>query len=430
MLVANELGLGGTEKGLVAHARAFDPERVEVRVVAVKELGPRAHELSEAGIPVDCAEGERDRLVELLRGAELVHAFRSGGREPLLPDARRAAGVPHLVETNVFGQVDPADGDAFDCHLFVGKMCALRYRKRLGFDGAGFHRRHRVSHWPLDLERLRRDAPEPAAAKEALGLDPARPVVGRLGRDDDRKWRDIVVDMVPELLRLQPDAQVLLVGATPAKLRRLDRLGVLEQVVTLPPTSDETRLRTLYRACDAFVTAAEIGESYSVAICEALALGIPVVTCSTPWVDNGQIEQVDNGENGWVADHPRPFAEAVATLLGEPERRAAFSAAAAAKADARWDARVLTRQLEGLYAELARAAAPRPWSPAPDEVDAFAGEYDERLQTQFRPLTGAERREVRLARRRERTRWAARAASRLDREQAALALSMLRARFS
>jgi glycosyltransferase involved in cell wall biosynthesis len=428
VLVANELGLGGTEKGLVAHARSFDPERVEVRVVAARGLGPRAAELAASGIRVDCAEGDGARLAQLLSGAEVVHVFRGGGREPLVPEARRAAGVPHLVETNVFGQVDPAQADEFDCHLFVSKMCALRYRRRRGLEGDDFHRAHRVSHWPLDLERLRGGAPAAAAAKAALGLDPARPVVGRLGRDDDRKWRDLVVDMVPHLLRLQPDAQVLLVGATPAKLRRLERLGVLERVTFLPPTADEEELRTLYRACDVFVSAAEIGESYSVAICEALALGIPVVTCSTPWVDNGQIEQVESGVTGWVADHPRSFAEAVADILGDEAKRARFGAAAAATADRLWDAQLLTRQLEGLYAELARGASPRPWVPAPAEVDGFSAEYERRLAAQFRPLSGRERAEVAAERRRERMRWATRAAAGMDRERAALALSMLRAR--
>ena len=53
----------------------------------------------------------------------------------------------------------------------------------------------------------------------------------------------------------------------------------------------------MYAACDVFVTAAEIGESHSYAIEEAMALRLPVVTSSTPWVDNAQIEQVDEGKH-------------------------------------------------------------------------------------------------------------------------------------
>jgi hypothetical protein len=427
-LVANDLGLGGTEKGLVEHARAFDPAAVRVRVVAARAGGPREADLRAAGIPVAVGDGSVERLAGLLDGAEVVHPFRSGGREPLVPRAAELAGVPVLVETNVFGQVDPVDGKRFAAHLFVSKMCALRYRRRLGLDGPDFHPRHRVSYWPLALDRIRAAAPEPAAAKEALGLDPARPVVGRLGRADDRKWRDILVDMAPRLLELVPDVQLLYVGATPAKLRRLDRHGVLERVSFVPPTSDEAELLRLYRACDVFVTAAEIGESHSVAIEEALALGVPVVTCSTPWVDNAQIEQVDDGMDGFVADHPRAFADAVARLAADPELCAQFGAAAAAKADARWDVTALTRQLERLYAGLLAGDPPAEWSPSDAEVDAFAADYERRLGARTFPLSARETKQAGRERRRERTRWAARAARKLDRERAALALSMLRAK--
>ena len=37
-------------------------------------------------------------------------------------------------------------------------------------------------------------------AKRRLGFDPARPVVGRLGRADDLKWRRLLVSMLPALL--------------------------------------------------------------------------------------------------------------------------------------------------------------------------------------------------------------------------------------
>ncbi len=400
-------------------------------MVAIHELGPRAATLEQAGIAVSCASGELNSLAKKLEKAELVHVFRGGFREPLLPAACRAAGVPRLVETNVFGQVDPSSDEAhFDCHLFVSKMCALRYRRRTGQLGrAGFHERHRVSYWPIDTEHLRSLAPPRSQAKEALGLDPARPVVGRIGRDDDRKWRRLLVDMLPRLLELRPDAQVLLVGATPAKLKRLEYLGLRRHVLALPPTSDEGELVRLYSACDVFVSAAEIGESYSVAISEAIALGLPIVTCSTPWVDNGQVEQVDHGSNGFVADHARAFAEAVATLIGDDQLRQRYSDASIAKADRLWEVGALTRQLERLYESLvAGQGVPAEWSPPFEEVDAFTQEYERRGRAQFRRLSRRERAGVRLERYRERARWAARAARGINRKRLRLALSMLRAK--
>ena len=426
VLAVNSLGLGGTEKGLVTHALAFDPEAVRVRVVEVQEPGARGADLRAAGIDVACALGDERALARLFDGADVVHVFRSGGCEPLVPAAARAAGVPVLVETNVFGQLDgSADERLFAMHLFVSRFCAMRYRQRLGLAGPSFHERHRVSTWPLDMEQ---ELPDRETARLALGLDPRRPVVVRLGRPDERKWRDLLAEMVPALVSAVPDVQVVLVGAPPRAVRRLADLGVLDRVRLVPATTDEDVVRTAHAAADVVVSAAAIGESCSVAIAEAMAAARPVVTSSTPWVDNAQIEQVDEGVTGHVADHPAPFAEAVASLLADPERARAFGAAARAKAEAQHDARTLTRQLETLYAALATGSQPADWSPSAADVDAFDAEYALRLGRQFRKLTPDEAAEARCARRTEKLRWIIAAARRLDPQTMRLAASSLSAR--
>jgi glycosyltransferase involved in cell wall biosynthesis len=432
-IVANSLGLGGTEKGLVNHATALDRTRFDVRVVVVKDDGPRRADLEAEGIDVRLAAGSARALGDALHGVDLVHVFRAGLAEPMVPQACRRAGVKALVETNVFGRIDASpDRALFDCHLFVGKMCAWRYRQRLDMEDAAFHDRHRVLHWPIDIPRLRAMAPERRAAKLALGLDPDRPVVGRIGRADDTKWRRLLADMVPHLLELRPDVQVMLVGATPDKHRVLERHGVSDRVAFVSTTFDEEQVAVRFAACDVFITAAEIGESYSVAISEAMALGLPIVTCSTPWVDNGQIEQVQAGVTGHVADHPLAFAQACADLIGDPAKAERFGAAAAAFADAHMDRVKLTSQLERLYTALL-AGDPPPsdgWVPSPPEVDAFADEYARRLGATFRPLTFREQQEVRAARWTEQARWARRAVGKLDAENLAFVVSTIRARFA
>ncbi|WP_354699849.1 glycosyltransferase family 4 protein [Paraconexibacter sp. AEG42_29] len=430
-IVTPWLGLGGTEKGLVNHATAIDRERFDVRVVVTKGDGPRHADLDAAGVPVVLATDGPDALAEALRGVDVAHAFRVGLAEPAVPAACRKAGVPHLIETNIFGRIDASsDEPQFDCHLFVGQMCAWRYRERLGLTGPAFHERHRVLHWPIDIPGLRAAAPERRAAKLALGLDPDRPVVGRIGRDDDTKWRRLLVTMVPHLLELVPDVQVMYVGATPDKHKLLRRLGVHDRVSFVDTTFDEAQVMQRFMACDVFVTAAEIGESYSVAISEAMALGLPIVTCSTPWVDNGQIEQVQQGVTGHIADHPRAFAEACADLIADPAKADRFGAAAAVFADERMDRMLLTRQLERLYAALI-AGEPIPgdgWVPSLVEVDGFGAEYEQRLTRSFRPLTARERREVQVERYAEQARWALRAARKLDRDNVGFLIGTLRAR--
>ena len=406
VFASNLLGLGGTEKGLVGHALALDKERFDLRALAIHASGPRQAQLEEAGIRVDCAEGDRKRLAGLLEGADIVQVFRQGNTEPLLPDAARDAGVPFLIEWSMFGQVDRSPQERqFSCHLFNSKFCLLRYRERVGDSSPEFHARHRVLYLGLDLEALRGRAPATTEAKRVLGLDASRPVVGRIGRADDLKWRNLLVDMIPTLIDRIPGVQFLFVGATPRKRERLSRLGVLDRCKLEPPVLDDDRLATYYAACDVLVNAAEIGESQGLAMAEAMSLGIPVVTCSTPWGDNAQVEFVEHGYTGYVANHARPFGEAVAHLLEDPDLRRRFGETGRAKVDSMLDVQALTRQLERLYEGLLSGEGPPPdWSPSLEEVERFGSEYARRLAREYRPLTRRERVDAYVERRRERWR--------------------------
>jgi glycosyltransferase involved in cell wall biosynthesis len=406
-VVCNSFDMGGTGKTAVTYALYHDRARVRPRAIALSEPGVRAGELEAKGIEVTSAEEDVNRLARLLEGVDVVHVHRSGLAEPILPAACRAAGVDALVETNVFGFRDTSPDDAqFSAHLFISQMCAMRYRVRAGLAPEAFHGRNRTLYYPVDLDRLREDRIPRSDAHTLLGLDPDRPTVVRVGRDDDRKWGDVLVAMVPHLLRLQPDVQVVLVGTTAHRRAQLRRLGVLERVRCLDPSSDERRVAAFYSAADVFASASSIGESFGLAIAEAMALSIPVVTSSTPWTDNAQVEVVDNEVNGWVANHPRAFAEAVADLLANEGRRLAFGAAAAEKVNALWHPAVLTRALEELFDAVAATGSPADdWGPGVAEQAAFEADYPRRATAQYRPLSAREQREARRAMIRERAGW-------------------------
>src|SRR5687767_7133067 len=91
-LLSNALGIGGTERGLVAFARELDRSRFEVTAIALQEEGPRRAELERAGIPVQLVDGGTDRLAELLDGVDIAHVFRAGTPDPVVPRASQTAG--------------------------------------------------------------------------------------------------------------------------------------------------------------------------------------------------------------------------------------------------------------------------------------------------------------------------------------------------
>jgi glycosyltransferase involved in cell wall biosynthesis len=197
--------------------------------------------------------------------------------------------------------------------------------------------------------------------------------------------------------------QLLFVGTTPGKVERLRRLGILDRCTLLDQTLDEDRLAAYYAACDVFVSATEIGEAQGLANLEAMSFGVPVVTCSTPWADNAQVEFVEHGRTGLIANHPRPFAEAVAALLLDPELRHRLGAEARDAVCRHFDPATQARQLERLFTGLlGDGRMPSEWSPSPAEVDDFASEVARRAGLQLRPLRPRERLEAEAARLRER----------------------------
>ncbi|MGA8218258.1 MAG: hypothetical protein WB771_06805, partial [Solirubrobacterales bacterium] len=62
VFASNALGIGGTERGLVAQATALRGGRVVPRAVGILEGGVRQDALEAAGIRVDVAGGDPGRL--------------------------------------------------------------------------------------------------------------------------------------------------------------------------------------------------------------------------------------------------------------------------------------------------------------------------------------------------------------------------------
>src|SRR4051794_10759714 len=132
-LTANTLGIGGTEKAMTSYAIGLKRAGLDVSAVAVLFDGPPPAELEAAGLPVACAYGSEETFADLIRGSDVVHAVRHGTAEPIIAGAVRRAGVKHLVDLNIFGAVDESEDDRlYDCHLFMSRMCLLRYRDRVG----------------------------------------------------------------------------------------------------------------------------------------------------------------------------------------------------------------------------------------------------------------------------------------------------------
>ena len=152
VLASNQLGIGGTERGMSNQALALDRDQFDLGILGVYGSGPQRRVLEKAGLRVQVGDGQIDTLANMLRGTDVVVHLRQGNAAPLLPAACRRAGVRHIIDWNIFGQVDrSADGPRFACHLFISKTMQLRYRSWVGDPSAAFHDRHRVHYLPISI---------------------------------------------------------------------------------------------------------------------------------------------------------------------------------------------------------------------------------------------------------------------------------------
>lgn len=133
--------------------------------------------------------------------------------------------------------------------------------------------------------------------------------------------------------------------ATRARVRELGIEGSVRFV------GSRTDVPDLLRASDLFVHPSR-EEGFSNAILEAMAAGLPVVTCDV----GGNPEAVVDGETGRLVP-PRnaaAFASAVAELLADPEKRKAMGAAGRHRATERFSLDRMVGEIESLYESLAR----------------------------------------------------------------------------
>jgi glycosyltransferase involved in cell wall biosynthesis len=176
--------------------------------------------------------------------------------------------------------------------------------------------------------RLDAFAPGGAAEREALavelGLPPATPVVGAVGRMNWAKDPQGMLEAFRILLAGHPQAVLAWAGdgaERPAFEAAAQAAGIADRVRALGDRGDVPRL---LRGFTVYAMSSRT-EGYSIALLEACASGLPIVATDV----GGNREIVREGVNGLLvpAGDPPALAAALARLLDDPARAAAMASA-------------------------------------------------------------------------------------------------------
>lgn len=341
------LDTGGQEKLLVEFARHADRSRFAPCFISLTTRGPLAEPLENLGckvVALNAPGGLNPRLVwQLTRtfhnlGVEILHTHDD---KPLVygPLAAKFAGIGTVVHTHHHGQLARVSRRQnllaqWASRLVDRFVCVSRDSAQF-MAGQGVSR-HKLLTLPngIDLSHFANTGP--------IASGPVV-TVARLCRE---KGLDTLLDAVPAIRALCPTFRLEIAGAGPereALERQVEELNIQECVQFLGEVRDIPSL--LARA--SLFALPSLTEGISLTLLEAMARGLPVVTTAV----GGSPEVVANGYTGLLVPprEPTPLAEAIATLLRDPDLGRRFGQAGRLRAERFFDIRTMVARYEELY---------------------------------------------------------------------------------
>jgi glycosyltransferase involved in cell wall biosynthesis len=356
------LDRSGAEKQMVLLAAGLPRERFAVEVAALTRLGPLESDLKAAGVPVTLI-GKRFkadplalmRLVRFMRSRRFdvvqtwIFAANVYGRI-----AARRAKVPVVVTAEM--AVDLWKGRmelAIDRRLsrwtdrVVGNSQAVAdfYRDQVGIPT------EKLAVIASGIGDEEPPVVDRAAVRAELGIEPEAPVVLFAGRLAAQKAVEDLLKAADLLQHLRPDLVWLLAGDGPERegletMARAFELG--RRVRFLGHREDVPRLLAL---ADLLVLPSRY-EGLPNVVLEAMRFRKPVVATAAP----GTTEVVVDGVTGRLVPIGKPpaLAQAVRTVIEDPELARRFGEAGRVRVEAEFRAATMVERFASLYEELAR----------------------------------------------------------------------------
>lgn len=162
------------------------------------------------------------------------------------------------------------------------------------------------------------------AARARLGMPPGEKIIIFVGRLHPDKGLKYLIDAFAQVVREYPPAKLYIVGDGPEKQSleaQASGSGVGNGIVFTGAVENE-KVPLYLVAADVFVLPS-VSEGFPVAMLEAMAAGLPVVTTDV----RGLTEIVKDGENGLVVGprNPDAIADRLLTLMRDDALRAVMS---------------------------------------------------------------------------------------------------------
>ncbi|MGC9946222.1 MAG: glycosyltransferase [Bryobacteraceae bacterium] len=278
----------------------------------------------------------------------------------VLPGLRRSGAVA-MVERNIFGYAD--DGEIARQHLDksfeLSKHNLFRHWTASGRPALDpYLERNQVLYPCVDFQHSIEDiAARGRSMRKSLGIPEDAFVAGDLCRPAPKKLDYMVPAILPRVLRRMPNFYFV-ARMFPDRIERRMRAAVGPRFINLPCTNDRGELAGTYACLDVLLHMSTAGESFGMAIAEAMCCGVPIIANETPGSreNNAQGELVRHGETGFLANTPDAVLHFLSVLNSSPALRQKIGSAARSFFDSGAHSKgMVASQLEGELLSIARA---------------------------------------------------------------------------
>jgi glycosyltransferase involved in cell wall biosynthesis len=365
----DSLGTGGAERLLVTSLRHLDPTRFVSHVVI---LGPPFNlrpAIESLGVSVESLDTPSPRswgrgLVRLISALrrwrpDVLHTHLRFSnvlgrlaalvvRTPVVLTSLHHLDLTYWPPTGPLGRAF-AKLDCWSANVvntgFIAVSSAVRddYQKHFGL------RDVEVIHNYVESEMFGVRGAGRADARRRLGASERDVVILNVARLAPEKGQRYLVDALATVRQKVPEARVVFVGGGPDRAplqRQSEMLGVAAAVRFAGAVAD---VRPFLAAADIFVFPS-LAEGFGIALAEAMAAGVPVVTTAV----DGLAELVEDEVDGLVVP-PRDasaLADALLRLIDDPELRSRLAARARRTVAERFTPEIAIPRLQGIYTDL------------------------------------------------------------------------------
>ena len=364
--ICGSLGLGGTEKTMQIFCKYLSKDKFTVFGAGFLEGGER-HDLINSYVKeLIIAGGSSEIIINFIKenAIEILHWHalptkkrRSQHREVYKILQFCKTNRIKIIETSPFSTFDKNMDDLVDIKLLVSQTNLIKfiykYKKQLSNIS-----KYGYLYNPLDLDDLEMNIMSSdliAQRKNELGIKKEDFVIGKVGRANLWKWDDAIIDIAAILYKHIPDFKIILRSIPEVKRSRI-KPYLRDKFILLPESVSNKNVCETYQLSDVILHTSRIGECNSVAINESLFFGKPVITNSTDFRnftlydrDNGQIEIIKSGQNGFVENDLSEMAKKIYLLKNDSQLYEYISNNNRIKARVLFDARAITQRLERVF---------------------------------------------------------------------------------